>query len=1041
MIQKFHMLTPHKSASLYHTLMTLGQKKNPGFCVWLEKNASDVLWSEKQCLFWNEVYCSPHFPIMRLDGNVSEILYSLAKKKNGLLILSENRLLALPSMLSVFRKRIIPIMAGAVMKRFDLIAKLSECGFSRSMDGDAMSYAVRGETLTLYTPEHREGLKILFSESHIESLWDRATQKFLDRTEMYPKEFEYEPSEDTPSSMHEALFDEVSIFTHQRSINEEIRICIDNFARKSALTFYSSIATAGYEDTMIRPLRSGALPEMIKKLSRSFEILTDGNFSDTESRDFEKNLKLLQGDVGKKVFIISNESEMIRRLLPGSVVRNMVCVYSHDPHGMEGFLDQRNGSIFLPLFFKKKKARSQNISFLKNLSVGDYVVHEDHGIARFRGFHKVKIGEVEKENLYLEYAQGDKLFLPPDMTYKIDKYVGSARPSLSRLSSVHWHQVMKQVKEETEKFANELLELYAKRQNTQAPPMMAYDTEEDAFADTFPYEETDDQKKAIFDVFSDLGKTIPMDRLIVGDVGFGKTEIALRAAFRAVQNGFQVALLCPTTILAQQHYDTFFDRMDAFGVSVASLSRFSKKLEGSKAEKKIIDALRMGSIDIVVGTHRLLSSDIGFKKLGLVIIDEEQKFGVAAKEHLKRMKHQVHVLTLSATPIPRTLYFSMSGIRDISIITQPPAGRLPIETVIDVYEEEIVRSAIDYEMSRKGQVYYLSNDVKRIEDKARFLQSMLPAGLRIGILHGQLPEDAIASVMGKFDHGRIDILVCSTIIENGIDLPNVNTLIVENAQNFGLSQLHQIRGRIGRGTQRGKAYFLYAEGKVHGMAEKRLAALMEARKLGAGMDIATKDMEMRGMGNILGKRQHGNVTAVGLGMYLSLLENAVHELSTGRKKDILPDVSIDLPFEYMIPADVVSKSSERLALYARLGSQTSLADLEYEWKAAFKKRDDAGLALLKKLFQIKILAQRAVVLGIRYDKKQLELGRAPSSLTLVRNEASPEFLETIGWSCHHHKAKYILGKGLDNEKMLDILATFLHNNQILLEEKKTKELG
>ncbi|MBI2636892.1 MAG: DEAD/DEAH box helicase, partial [Parcubacteria group bacterium] len=462
----------------------------------------------------------------------------------------------------------------------------------------------------------------------------------------------------------------------------------------------------------------------------------------------------------------------------------------------------------------------------------------------------------------------------------------------------------------------------ARRQLARAPSIPNATRVQKELAKSFPYKETEDQKQVIQTIYQDLSQETPMDRLICGDVGFGKTEVAIRAAAKAALSGFQVAVLSPTTILTQQHLDTFTERLKGFPITTAPLSRF----QSAREQTKTLDGLEKGTIDIVIGTHRLLSSDVRFSNLGLVIIDEEQRFGVSHKEQLKKLRAQAHVLTLTATPIPRTLHLGLSGIRAVSVITTPPHGRKPIETIIEPHNQKHVQSAIEAELKRAGQVYYLYNNVETMQVKLQELQALMPK-VRFGMLHGQLPEEAIANVMHRFDQREIDVLVCSTIIENGLDLPNVNTLIVDNAVQFGLSQLHQIRGRIGRGNRQAYAYLFFKRQKLTGEAEKRLQALEEARALGSGFDLAQRDMEIRGVGNVLGKAQHGHVKSIGLGLYVRLLSSAVEEIKSGKPKDVLADISVDLPLEARIPQFFEPNREKRIELYHEWALIDSLEEL------------------------------------------------------------------------------------------------------------------
>lgn len=511
-----------------------------------------------------------------------------------------------------------------------------------------------------------------------------------------------------------------------------------------------------------------------------------------------------------------------------------------------------------------------------NVRYGDLVVHIDHGIGIYRGRILKKITGIEKEFFAIEYANSDRLFLPEKMIEKVSKYLGVSRrqPRLSRLGSPVWEKSRKKIEENIFALAKELLEVYAKREIIKRPKYKIDYDWDSKLKNTFVHNETPDQETAIAEIYSDLEKGIPMDRLLVGDVGFGKTEVAVRAAAQVIENGVQVAILAPTTILSRQHLVTIRQRLKDFPIRVAELSRFVSEAE----QKNIIQDLRLGKIDLIIGTHRLLKNDIQFKNLGLFVIDEEQRFGVSDKEKLKGLKNDVDILSLSATPIPRTLFIALSGIRQISAIKTPPVGRIAIETKILKYQTEKIVDYILKELNRGGQIYFLHNDIKTIEARAAEFQRHFPKA-KIAIGHGQMSEEKLANTMANFAKGEIDILFCSTIIENGLDIPTVNTLIVEDADNFGLSQLYQIRGRIGRGKNQAYAYFTFKKNLV-GNAYKRLQALTEKTDLGSGFDIAYSDLEIRGGGNILGRQQHGNMEELGLILYTKLLNQAVEKLKT-----------------------------------------------------------------------------------------------------------------------------------------------------------------
>lgn len=522
----------------------------------------------------------------------------------------------------------------------------------------------------------------------------------------------------------------------------------------------------------------------------------------------------------------------------------------------------------------KRLKRSKIYSDLSGVKQGDYLVHLDHGIGKFAGFAISPFTDmVSKEKYYvLEYAKGDKLYVPISLERKLSRYVGFTEPAVSRLSSSLWERTKRRVKEEAEKLARELLELYAKREVALRPPYNIAPETKATLASTFPFEETPDQTQTIEEIEKDLQKEKPMDRLVCGDVGFGKTEVALRAAVYAAYAGYQTALICPTTILAYQHHRTFCERLKGFPLEIALLSRLQTKVQ----QKKIISGLKSGAVDVVIGTHRILSSDCEFKNLGLLIIDDEQRFGVKQKEKLKKLKTSLDVLSLSATPIPRTLYLALSSLKSVSTIQTPPVGRTSIKTFVSPWMPKKIQEAILSELRRGGQVYYLHNRIDSITAAEKLLRSLAPKA-RIGIAHGRLSEKQLINTMERFREKKIDILLATTIIENGLDLENANTLLVADATKLGLAQAHQIRGRIGRGHVQAYAYFFHGK-HLTDTAKERLRALKKIQELGAGWRIALKDLEIRGAGNILGKEQSGSVNRVGLNLYCQILSEAIEKL-------------------------------------------------------------------------------------------------------------------------------------------------------------------
>ena len=625
-------------------------------------------------------------------------------------------------------------------------------------------------------------------------------------------------------------------------------------------------------------------------------------------------------------------------------------------------------------------------TFFADLQPGDFVVHMEHGIAQFQGLAKLDMGGATREYLHLSYAQGDRLYVPVHQADRLSRYVGGgdAAPVLHRLGTADWEHVKQRTRRAVADIADELLDLYAARETVAGHAFAPDSMWQEELEGSFPYVETEDQLAAIEDVKHDMERSRPMDRLICGDVGYGKTEVALRAAFKAIMDGKQVAVLVPTTVLAQQHFTNFSQRLRSFPVHVAMLSRFLTAGE----QDKVIDGLLTGSVDLVVGTHRLLSQDVTFKDLGLLIIDEEQRFGVTHKERLKQMRTEVDVLTLTATPIPRTLHMSLTGVRDLSTIDTPPEERLPIKTTLAEYDEQLIRQAILRELDRGGQVYFVHNRVLGIEQLAQRVQHIVPEA-RIGIGHGQMPERQLEQVMLDFANGERDVLVCTTIIESGLDIPNVNTIIINRADHFGLAQLYQLRGRVGRSAVRAYAYLLYDRGATLSLiAKRRLEAILEASELGAGFRIAMHDLEIRGAGEILGARQHGHMTAVGFDLYTRLLAQAVDDARAQRQMEagadeqrrrnaltdaLAPAVTLDLPLEARLPDDYVADAGLRLRLYRRLASLTDLnaiSDFRQELSDRFGAPPAAVDSLLYQV-RVKALATQAGVTSIAVEEQRL----------------------------------------------------------------------
>ncbi len=676
----------------------------------------------------------------------------------------------------------------------------------------------------------------------------------------------------------------------------------------------------------------------------------------------------------------------------------------------------------------RTRLAGKGASILPELAAGDYVVHPHHGIGRYLGIKKMEVEGRIKDYLEVVYAGEDRLYLPVEQAALIQKYTGpeGRPPRLSRLGGADWTRLKQKVKKGVRKLAQDLLVLYARRMAARGYAFSPDTVWQQEFEATFPYEETPDQRRVILEVKADMEKPRPMDRLVCGDVGFGKTEVGVRAAFKAVQDGKQVAVLVPTTVLAQQHYYTFKERFGRYPLRVEMLTRFRSPRE----QKAIVRDLERGLIDVIIGTHRLLSGDVVFKDLGLLIVDEEQRFGVSHKEKIKMLRTSLDVLTLTATPIPRTLQMSLTGVRDLSTIETPPEDRLPVQTYVLEYAPEVVRDAIRREIQRGGQVFYLHNRIQTIEKCAAFLQGLVPeASFRIA--HGRMKEDELEEVMWDFLNRKFDCLICTTIIENGLDLPNVNTLIVEQAGQFGLAQLYQLRGRVGRSDRLAYAYFTFARDKVlTEQAEKRLRALQEFTEFGSGFKLALRDLEIRGAGNLLGPEQHGHMAAVGFDLYHQMLEEAVREL----KGEEAPESGAPVPVweiyaDSHLPDSYVGDARQKIEIYRRLALADDLKTVE---ELAEEVRDRFGpfpepAVYLFDLARLRIRARELMIREVRLMDHTLVVrfgsGAAPKGAELTRWSAV--FGDRISFSAVGELEVRIKTKGLSSRRLLGMLTRVL----------------
>lgn len=883
----------------------------------------------------------------------------------------------------------IVIKEGEKIENIELIDVFVEAGY-KVAPGDFLEkgmYYQQGEILTIFPVNADYPVRIELAFDKIEAMDfyeqenGKKSIKTLKKIEIYPINIDQDTG---------ILTDYLD--KHTLLIEDEIDV-IDEF-----FVAWNTIMEDAYEKAA--SLRFTTFNEDVKE-HEHLHYLSVLKYRDVY--DFVTDMRSKQRDKWRIVVFTKNEDEIKNILKENNIPfldnpkhldesldrMRFLHIYTLDKEAIfpKPFQNPELKLLFLTdkdvISFKEEGKKSFNqkvyLDFLTGLKPGDYVVHADHGIAQFLGLDRKTIDGITREYLKLGYAENDKLFVPIDQADKVNKYIGADEhvPKLTRLGSAEWSTITNRVKKETEKIAKELLVLYAKRRSAKGTKYKKDNDLQAKFEATFPYEETPGQIRSINEVKEDMEKDVPMDRLICGDVGFGKTEVAMRAAFKAVQNKKQVALVSPITILADQHYRSFRKRMDKFDVRIEMLSRFRTH----KQQKEIVDKIAKGEVDIVIGTHRLLQPDIKFKDLGLVIVDEEQRFGVKQKERLKEMKSEVDILTLTATPIPRTLNICLNKLRDITTITTAPPGRLPIITEVRRYSNSLVREAILNEIKRDGQVYFLHNRVQTIDSVADRLRKLIPEA-SFGVAHGKLGSGDLEETIVKFKEHKFDVLVSSTIIENGIDLANANTLIVNNAERFGLAQLYQLRGRVGRGKTQAYAYFLYQGQRLKLDAKKRLRAIVEASDLGSGFQIAMKDLEIRGAGDILGANQHGVINVVGVSHFIRMLNKAVEDIKAGRIKagdegEEIADVAIELPVSAFIPDGYIVNAKDKINAYQKLSSADNLPylkELHEEMVEEYGKMP-REVANLFRVLELKIEAKNAGLTNIKAENMHTAKGK------------------------------------------------------------------
>lgn len=895
-------------------------------------------------------------------------LYQLLRAPSPLLISTayEGLCTPLPAR-EEFLQRIFTVRRGATLHRQELLDKLEQAGYTRDDYAETPGqYAARGSVVDIFCLHRTEPLRLYFAGKHIEAInaFDIDTQnlhELVDEALILPLSFSDKPatlSDYLPQAFY--IFDtppqtmDLAPFAHAAVTSLLPGAEGINCNLKANLAFGTNTTLLAQEVTRLVAEQFHVIITCLNRaeLDRISDFL-DG-FAIFKRVEF-KISPLTQGfiDPNKHVAFITSNEILNRRFSTPQVLKRF------------------------------DVAQAKRVRF-KELQPGDYVVHRDYGIGRYEGLEIMNQAENPTDCLKIEYRRGSRIYVPMYDFKKVQKYIsaGGKRPTLAVLGGTSWKEAKKHVQEQAQKAAKEILKLEALRQATPAPVILGDARLEEEFADSFPYVLTAGQEKAITDTLRDLDLPKPMDRVLVGDVGFGKTEVAMRAALKVALSGKQVMVLVPTTILADQHYKTFTKRMAGFPINIRMLCRF----QTTKEQKAVLGELKNGLCDIIIGTHRLLSKDIAFKELGLVIIDEEHRFGVKQKEKIRSLSAGVHSLMLSATPIPRTLNQSLSSLRDISLIDTPPRGRTPIKTVVTAWNDELAAAAINQELARNGQVYYVYNAVRDMQERLEFLRKLVPQA-RICMAHGQMNEKELEQTLWDFNQGKYDVLLASTIIESGIDITNANTLIVEDAQNFGLAQLYQLRGRIGRGDQKAYCYLFHPDWlfKKHEEeetsyaqlaavrwnprpakdpttdAKERLAALMEFGELGSGFRLALRDMEIRGAGELLGLKQHGYVNEVGLTLYCDLVAAEVKKLK-GQAPQRKLQAKVNLPLAAYIPPDYLPDEAERLKVYKELFS----ANRAQTQAIVTRLREQCGPAPeeLTNLIDVIALANQAGELGI-----------------------------------------------------------------------------
>ena len=963
----FYQVSGAIDAAKGHLIHGVGRGKHRLVLTFSERKARELY--EDLCFFEEECFLYPARDLLfyqaALQGNLEgekrmHSLRALSEKKEVCIVTTFSALFGkIPGRDSLLGE-VLVLKEGEEADLSALAENLVKMGYYRSEEVSAPGdFALRGGILDIFPLTAEDPVRLEFFDDTIDSVrtFDLLSQRSVENlpeVSIFPSESAKTDEEGTsllswflPEGSLVFLDEPDRTFEHGRAVELEFSESMKMRLESGEVSAEELPELIPYEKLLYE---LGKYPciglSALEKRSKELEGEWIGDMSIRSVSSYHNSFELLVTDLkryrkeGYRIILLSASRTHALRLPEDLAEHEITSYYTEDtdrsllPGEVAVLCGNIAKSFEYPLLgfvviswndftgaTRKKKRKTpryegEKIADFTELSVGDYVIHERHGLGIFRGIEKVEMEKTMRDYIKIEYADHGNLYIPATQMNLIQKYAGKdakAVPRLNRLGGKEWSRTKERVKNAVRIIAKELVELYSIRQSRKGHAFREDTVWQREFEELFPYEETEDQRTAIEDTKRDMESEHIMDRLICGDVGYGKTEVALRAAFKAVQEGKQVALLVPTTILGQQHYNTFSQRMKEYPVRIDLLSRFRTASE----QKKTLTDLKKGQVDILIGTHRLLSKDVVFHDLGLLIVDEEQRFGVTHKEKIKQMKKDVDVLTLTATPIPRTLHMSLIGIRDMSVLNEPPQDRVPIQTYVMEYSLEMVREAISREISRNGQVYYVFNRVNGIRELTDKLRALLPEA-EIAYAHGQMKETELEDIMYRFINGEIEVLVTTTIIETGLDIANVNTMIIHDADRFGLSQLYQLRGRIGRSSRTAYAFLMFRKDKLlPEAAEKRLAAIREFTDLGSGFKIAMRDLEIRGAGNLLGAEQHGHMEAVGYDLYCKLLNEAV-KTEKGEKEEPSFDTVMDLSVDAYIPASYISNELHRMDIYKRI---------------------------------------------------------------------------------------------------------------------------